>query len=369
MPAGASVDRGDSHVDPLDERTLAVSLIDGLPDGVYTVRWRSLSTIDIHPGSGEYPLFVGVPVTAGATAAGVVQSEPTPATTLARWWLYLAVSGFAGTLAAWKFVYGPVFVGEYASGRAPALRRLERLATVAGALLLLGTLFAAVAQAAAAAGVSVDVAAGGPVRDLLTRGRYASIWWPRLVLSVLAVAIVRWRGLDDVWSESAVAMVPAILLTNSLTSHAATLPASALIGIVADWLHVMGAAVWVGGLASLAVLMPQLSASRDLLRRAVARFMWLALTAVVVVAASGTVQTMLEVGSWSALFGTGYGLGVLAKIGLLGAMVVLGGLNTWRLRKDGSTLSRGVRIEFALGVLALAIAAILTGTAPARQAG
>ena len=195
---GASVDRGDSHVDPLDERTLAVSLIDGLPDGVYTVRWRSLSTIDIHPGSGEYPLFVGVPVTAGATAAGVVQSEPTPATTLARWWLYLAVSGFAGTLAAWKFVYGPVFVGEYASGRAPALRRLERLATVAGALLLLGTLFAAVAQAAAAAGVSVDVAAGGPVRDLLTRGRYASIWWPRLVLSVLAVAIVRWRGLDDV---------------------------------------------------------------------------------------------------------------------------------------------------------------------------
>ena len=165
------------------------------------------------------------------------------------------------------------------------------------------------------------------------------------------------------------AMVPAILLTNSLTSHAATLPASALIGIVADWLHVMGAAVWVGGLASLAVLMPQLSGPRDLLRRAVARFMWLALTAVVVVAASGTVQTMLEVGSWSALFGTAYGLGVLAKIGLLGAMVVLGGLNTWRLRKAGSTLSRGVRIELALGVLALAIAAILTGTAPARQAG
>jgi copper transport protein len=367
--AGNPVDRGDSHVDPNDERELVVSLVEDLPDGVYTVRWRSLSTIDIHPGSGQYPLFVGVPVTATATSASVVQNESTAATTFARWWLYVAAAGFAGTLAAWKFVFAPVFVGEYAPMRSTALRRLERLAAVAGALLLLGTLFAALAQAAAAAGVSLDSAFGAPLRDLLTRGRYASIWWPRLVISVLAVALVRWRGLDDVWSESAVAMAPAILLTNSLTSHAATLPGEATLGIVADWLHVMGAAVWVGGLASLAVLVRYLVSSADLRNRVLTRFSRLGLIGVVVIGASGTVQTVLEVGSWAALFGTPYGIGVLIKIGLLAAMLGLAGLNTWRFRKDAVAFSRGVRIELTLGVLALAVAAVLTGTAPARQAG
>jgi len=361
---GQPVDRGDSRVDADDEHVLVVTLIDGLQNGIYTVRWRSLSTIDIHPGSGEYPLFVGVPVTTEATATSVVQNESTPATAIARWWLYLAASGFAGTLATWKFILAPLLVGEHTEQRRALLRRVERLAVIAGALLLVGTLFAAVAQAAAAAGVSLDGALGTPVRDLLTRGRYASIWWPRLLISVVAVAIVRWRGLDDAWSESAAAMVPAILLTNSLTSHAATLPSGVALGIVADWLHVIGAAVWVGGLATLAVVLPQVRMSDGLWKLIVARFARLALLAVVVIAASGTVQAMLEVGSWAALFGTGYGLGVVVKIVVLVLMLALAAWNTWR----PSTSVRGVQLELALGVVALAIAAVLTGTAPARSA-
>jgi copper transport protein len=362
--AGQAVDRGDSRVDADDEHVLVVSLLDGLTNGIYTVRWRSLSTIDIHPGSGEYPLFVGVPVTTEATATSVAQSESTPATTFARWWLYLAASGFAGTLATWKFILAPLLVGEHAERRGAALRRVERLAVIAGALLLVGTLFAAVAQAAAAAGVSLDGALGTPVRDLLTRGRYASIWWPRLLISVVAVAIVRWRGLDDAWSESAAAMVPAILLTNSLTSHAATLPSSVVLGIVADWLHVIGAAVWVGGLATLATVLPQLRTSDGLWQLVVARFARLALLAVIVIAGSGTVQAVLEVGSLPALFSTGYGLGVIVKICILVLMLGLAAWNTWRR----SASMRGLQVELAFGVVALAIAAVLTGTAPARSA-
>jgi putative copper export protein len=103
--------------------------------------------------------------------------------------------------------------------------------------------------------------------------------------------------------------------------------------------------------------------------RCLVRFSRLGLVGVVVIAASGGVQTVLEVGSWAALFGTPYGVGVLIKIGLLAAMLGLAGLNTWRFRKDGAALSRGVQIELALGVITLAVAAVLTGTAPARQAG
>ena len=66
------VDKGDSHVAPDDPRSMIVSL-GSVPDGLYTVAWRTLSSVDGHSVNGAYPLFIGiapsaVPVTAGATS-------------------------------------------------------------------------------------------------------------------------------------------------------------------------------------------------------------------------------------------------------------------------------------------------------------
>ncbi len=356
---GKQVDQGDSRV---DDTQLTVSLQSGLANGVYIVNWRSLSTIDVHPEAGQYALFVGVPPTTTGTLSQ--RNESTPPTIVARWWLYVAASVFAGSLAAWKLVFGPVLDTD-SSARSIALRRVHRVALVAGVLLLVGTLFAALAQAAAAAGVPMTSAFGNPLRDLLTRGRFAGIWWPRLGISIVAFVIVAWRGLDDAWSESAAAMLPAILLTNSLTSHGATLPV-AVVGVVLDWVHVLAAAVWVGGLANLAVVAPVLRrADSCVLPAVVRRFTPLAIVSVLAIRISGTVQAALEVGSWSALLETSYGQGVLVKVALLAVMLGLAALHQWR----GGLLpfERGVRLELALGLVVLAVAAVVAGTTPARQ--
>ena len=353
---GTPADRGDTRV---DDTLMTVSLRPGLPDGVYTVTYRSLSTIDVHPEVGGFRLFVGVPVTAGGAAASQ-SSESTPPTLLARWWLYVAASVFAGALATWKIVLGPLLTGDD-KARKQAEQRGTRLAVTAGVLLLIGTLFAAVAQAAAAAGVPLESGFGAPLRDLLTRGRFAGIWWPRLGISVIAVAIVAWRGLDHAWSESAAAMVPAILLTNSLTSHGAALPFVAL-GVVLDWAHVLAAALWIGGLATIALLAPLLRQRPQALQAVVRRFTWLAGGAVLAIVASGTLQAIFEVGSLEALVGTTYGQGVLVKVALLVMMLVIALV----IRQRGALL-RGVRVELALGVLVLAVAAVVAGTTPARQ--
>src|SRR5204863_4616149 len=63
--SGTQVDNGDSAV---DDTVLRASLQPNLPNGVYTVKWRSLSTIDVHPEAGQYSLFAGVPVTATTIA-------------------------------------------------------------------------------------------------------------------------------------------------------------------------------------------------------------------------------------------------------------------------------------------------------------
>jgi cytochrome c oxidase assembly factor CtaG/putative copper export protein len=96
--------------------------------------------------------------------------------------------------------------------------------------------------------------------------------------------------------------------------------------ITALGLHLIFAAVWLGGLLTIILLHRQLSPSR--LREVIGRYSTLALVSFVVVAASGYVSAELRVGSWDNLL-TGYGVLVLAKVALL---VVLGGFGVLQRR-------------------------------------
>jgi copper transport protein len=368
--SGTPVDRGDSHVDLDNDRLLVASLQPNLPNGIYSVQWRSLSTIDVHPDEGRFSMFVGVPVRTEVEAATTqsIQNSVTPETTFARWWFYLAASLFGGGLATWKLVLRPALRADDVSFAERAAHRAHRIVFIGGVLLIVGTVYAAVAQAATAADVSLTQAIGQPLFDLLGRGRFAAIWWPRFGIEVAAVVLIGVWGLDGTAAESAMAMMPAILLTTSLTSHGAALPNAASLGILVDWLHVVGAAVWVGGLALLVGLGPLLtysSSSEPLVPRVIRRFARLALAALGVVTVSGAIQAALELGTWDQLVSNTYGQLVLVKIVLLGAMTVLAAINT--VTRSGVAFLRGVRVELATGALVMAVAAVLSGLVPARN--
>jgi len=185
---------------------------------------------------------------------------------------------------------------------------------------------------------------------------------------------VAFGGLEGVAAESALATLPAVLLTSSLTSHGAALPSGPAAGIAVDWLHIVGATAWLGGLISLAVLLPvaQGADTSGLVARLIVRFSRFALAAAAVVVLSGVVQASIEVGSWAGLLDTAYGELVLIKVGLLAAMLGLAVFNDRRGRAQkaqkeaGQVVRGGVRAELVLGVLALATAAMLTGTPPSR---
>ena len=368
-PSGRPVDNGDGRVDPGDEYELVATLPDGLPNGVYTVDWRSLSTIDVHPDFGRYPLFVGVPVTS-TQSASFSESGSGPATAVARWAFYVTVSLFGGAIVTWKLVFSGLLVDGYAAARAAAVRRAHLGIVVGGLLLVVATLFAAVAQASAAAGVPLLSGLGPPVADLLGRGRFAAIWWPRFVLEVMSLGLVAFGGLEGLAADLALAMIPAILLTSSLTSHGAALPGLPGAGIGLDWLHLVSGVVWIGGLASLVVVLPPalraLPPNPGLVRAAVARFSRLALLAAGLVAVSGTLQAGLELGSVTALTSTSYGQVVLLKVGLLVAMLGLALVNQRRAALV-AWFTRGVRLELLVGAAVLAAAAVLTGIPPARS--
>lgn len=375
--SGQLVDAGDSRVDPDDDRLLVASLQPGLPNGVFTVQWRSLSAIDVHPDEGQYALFVGVPVQASSVpVTASAPSTATPATTLGRWWFYVAASLFGGVLATWKLVLAPLLAqaGARPAAHASARRLMHRLIVVGGVLLILGTLFSAVAQAAAAANVPLVDGLGSPLGELLLRGRFASIWWPRLGLEVASLLLIVFGGIEGLASECALATLPAVLLTSALTSHGAALPNAAGAGIAIDWLHIVGACAWVGGLMALVAFLPLVRRDSDsgiTLRQLVGRFGRLALVAASVVLLSGVVQGALELGSLSGLTTTLYGQLLLVKAALLAVMLALAGLHEWRVRSSRPLslgrlggLSSGIGIELTLGIVVFAVAALLSSTPP-----
>ena len=347
--ANARVDLDNSQVDPNNDRLLTVSLRPGLANGIYTVAWRNLSSVDVHPDEGEYHLFVGVPVVSEATVETGLQTTATPETTIGRWWFYFAASLFGGVLATWKLVVWPV-VGDDEKLR----RRARRIIVAGGVLLILGTLFSALAQAAAAANVPLLDGFGQPLAGLLTRGRFASIWWPRLGLEVASLGLIAVGGLDGLASECALATLPAVLLTSALTSHGAALPTGAAAGIAIDWLHIVGATLWVGGLMALVAFVPGLGVRRQVIDR----FGRLALIASMVVLLSGVLQGALEVGSPGAVLTTLYGQLLVVKLVLLGGMLGLAALNQAR------GFAFGIRVELVVGLVVFGVAALLSGTPP-----
>jgi hypothetical protein len=90
--------------------------------------------------------------------------------------------------------------------------------------------------------------------------------------------------------------------------------------------------------------------------------------ALALVAVTGVVRALDEVGSWGDLFGTGYGQLVMVKAGLLLLLAALGGVNRYRNVPAAGQSLRGLRTvsrgELGLGAGVLAVAAILATLVP-----
>ena len=146
----------------------------------------------------------------------------------------------------------------------------------------------------------------------------------------------------------------------ALTGHAASSGSHSL-ATTSLFLHILGATIWVGGLAALGWV--AMHGSKRL-PPALARYSTLALWAFVIVAASGVVNALVRLGSPGNLFDNAYGLLVVGKIV---ALIVLGGFGVAQRRRivatGGSFLRLAVTELFVMAVaVGLAVALSRTPT-------
>jgi len=346
--AGRQVDRAGARVVPGHPEELQVPL-GPLQTGAYTVAWRTVSRIDGHVTGGAFGFGVGVSPPSSPSRQG---ASPWPSSlyVLSRWCLYVGLSGLLG--AAW--------VWTLATHEPPAAT--QGYLWSLWALAALGVVTLGAAQAIDV-GVGIDRLLGTPLGHAL--------WWRALPIGVAGAAVAAAANLPP-RSRRIPFLILGLASLAAVFAHTLASHAGAGTGpwrwpnIVDQWVHFSSVGVWMGGLAALLVAVRGVPDERKAM--AVRRFSTGAGIALGLVAVTGILRAVDEVGTWSALFSTDFGRVVLLKVGLLIVLATLGAINRYRTVPVILKTLRGLRrvggAELAVASLVLAVTGLLTGLAP-----
>ena len=253
--------------------------------------------------------------------------------------------------------------------------RVTLVAAIVALLSALTLLLAVTANMAGSAAVALDP---DTISAVLFDTSFGRVWCWHLLFAVLLIGACL-APLSR--SRMTAILVLSLLLLISLgwVGHAAMDQGAAKFGHeLNQMLHLLAAALWLGGLVPLAWFLAQarhrssegwISLARDVLPR----FSHMGYAAVALLAATGAINSLLLVGSFEALVGTPYGRLLGLKILFFSVMVVLALVNRFRLlprlRREPqplapiAALARSVLFEQALGFAVLAVVSIL-GTWP-----
>jgi putative copper resistance protein D len=203
---------------------------------------------------------------------------------------------------------------------------------------------------------------------------------------VLAVMIAGCLAYDRLPLARGPALGLSLGLTTALawTGHAgSTAGEMGILHLTADTLHLLAAAIWLGGLVSLVLLLSATRRDRtyagvSFARDATKSFSTMGIAIVVVVLATGIVNAWILVGSLHALIATGYGRLLMLKLALFAVMLLFAAANRFWLtprlappsgselqREALGRLARNSMIEIALALMIFAIVGMLGTLHPA----
>jgi hypothetical protein len=239
-----------------------------LADGVYTVNWRTVSKVDGHVTGGSFAFGIGVEAPSGGSAAQAAKggspsagSAPSPAAVAGLWLLYWGLALLVAAGATGALVFG------------------WRLPPGARTMIAAGWVVAA-------AGICTMIMAeqasvGAPFTELLGTAAGRSLLAQAVAVAVCGAAVVyaarrpAGPGLIVLGATAAGA-----LFVHAQAGHAETQSSVRLLNVGDQWLHMLAAGVWVGGLVWLLLGLRKLDGTARV--TAVRRFSQLAFAAVAV---------------------------------------------------------------------------------------
>jgi putative copper resistance protein D len=257
------------------------------------------------------------------------------------WWRALHFTAtllVAGVVFFLAFVAEPAFAVADKSASLPASvrRALNAIAWISLAVAVMSGAAWLIALAQQLSdGTVTAVLRDGIVWIVLTRTGFGTDWIVRLALAVLLGACLPIGAATPILMRRSVGVGAAAGLVGSLAfaGHAAAgSGVEGIVHLVADIVHLVAAATWVGALVPLAILLGAAGRSAEPPALAIAaaatrRFSVLGIASVGTLLATGIANTWVLVGSVAALLDTLYGLLLLVKIALFLIMVAIAAVN------------------------------------------
>jgi copper transport protein len=397
-----------------DGSTVSTETRGKLDDGSYIVTWR-VTSADTHPIQGAFTFQIGTGGNAtGRDVTGLADRL------LADQRGVKAVGEAWGVARFLAFVGIAVLIGSVAFCVAIWSRartfRAARIVTYSGlGVLAVATVAGFLLQGPYAAGLGVSHVFDTALWSDVAATRFGSVWLARLGLLVVAFALVRVlfarparTRLPTWWLVAASVVAIAIAATPALAGHSTT---GEYVGValVASVVHVLSMSIWLGGLLMMALVVMRGNEIEDR-RDVILDFSFVAMWCVLALIVSGAFQTWRQVRALDALRDTDFGhilvikLVVFALMGVFALFsreivgrvfdyfddedddepdevdaapvpIVSGGADDSGLldldpevRKEWRNLRRSVWAEAFLGIVILAITAVLVNAVPAVTA-
>ena len=350
-----------------DGRVANVALPD-LVDGVYTVSYQVVSTVDGHATTGSFAFVIdptGTQVPPSTDPAATTPAVDARAVA-ARWIGLTGALAALGTLLVWfRSRHHLQSVGAHPPWLLVAMAAALAFVGVAGYLWLSARpIVDAVPERAG--GLPFDFAApygSTPFANAMRLAMGSAVL--TAILATIAGVVLRNRG-SMAWAAAATVASAAALAGMSLSAHAAAIGGIGAAAI--DWVHLVAVAAWLGGLPAIAVLTRRRGSdeARPDATGMLRHHGRMAIVAAPIVAITGIANSPLVLGSSRELVASEYGNLLLAKVGLLSVAVAIGAVNHFALRGRGrAPVAALVACELVIAVMAVSVAATMVTVQPA----
>jgi copper transport protein len=367
---GQRVDLNDAHIDQNNPDLLECNLKAGLSNGTYSVNWRVISA-DGHPVEGIIPFSIG---------AGKINSEAHGASShgylpgadmlLIRWLMYLSMMCYLGL-----FFFHFFILPKKLSTLPEVQSRFSFILWITSAGIAISVILSLPLQTKIDANTTwVQAIHPQFLKTVISLTRFGHLWIIQaeivLVLFFLGTLMAKdLKGVKHLIYFGAGLLTIGLLISKSMSGHAAS-TTHPVLSITVDVLHMIAASVWLGSLLGLVLLIPRPFHSnaniehRQLYWELLRRFSPWGAMSVLVLMLTGLYAALQQIPTVYALLHTNYGKTLFVKLGIFSCMLGLavyhwlsGHFREGNLKRN---LNKTIWIEFGLGIVVLAVTAILT---------
>jgi copper transport protein len=364
------VDNRDAHVSSSDQTEMDVTLQSNLPPAVYIVVWRTDSAADGHILSGSFIFSVanadgtvptlapganpGANVLGNGSLTGLYTGQLDGPTLFNLIMITLVELGAIFWMGAQLWINFVLTISaeahtEERDTNERVQRRFERYFSLPTLIVLfLANIGVLVGQALNLSGGDLASAISPTLLvELATSGRFGIYWIMREIVILIAMILALYMLFRQHRSRIAKTLLPianlvlasALLIAITMSGHAAAVnPNIVSFAIVIDWLHLLAASLWVGGMLYIAtnylpvlkrLNIPQQARS---LVTVLPYFSPLAIAGVLIMAVTGPFNAAFHLTSWQQFLSTAYGRALLIKIALVGGLLLTSAIHVGILR-------------------------------------